>query len=150
MTTRLRQRFAELHAQFEEHLTVAVDKLAGRYKAAVETQIQYGEKCATPWGMSESGYNAVDVNFNYQYRAFGVPGLGLQRGLAQDLVIAPYASVLALMVAPEEACANLQRLDGDGLVGADVDRAAVQRLRRRHARLFGDLPDPLRADGRHA
>ncbi len=54
---------------------------------------------------------------NYQYRAFGVPGLGLKRGLAQDLVVAPYASALALMVAPEEACLNLQRLAADGLAG---------------------------------
>ena len=54
--------------------------------------------------MSESGYNVIDAHLNYQYRAFGVPGLGLKRGLADDLVIAPYASALALMVAPEEAC----------------------------------------------
>ena len=67
--------------------------------------------------MSESGYNMVDVHLNYQYRAFGVPGLGLKRGLADDLVIAPYASVLALMVAPEEACRNLQRLAAEGYVG---------------------------------
>ena len=70
-----------------------------------------------PWGISESGYNAVDVQFNYQYRAFGVPGLGLKRGLGEDLVIAPYASVLALMVAPEAACANLQRLAAEGIAG---------------------------------
>ena len=63
-----------------------------------------------PWGMSESGYNAVDAHDNYQYRGFGVPGLGLKRGLADDLVIAPYASALALIVAPQEACSNLQRL----------------------------------------
>ena len=83
-------------------------------KAAVERQIEYGRQRGVPWGMSESGYNTVDVHLNYQYRAFGVPGLGLKRGLAEDLVIAPYASVLALMVAPEEACANLQRLAADG------------------------------------
>ncbi len=87
------------------------------YKTAVERQIEYGKKCGLPWGMSESGYNAIDVRLNYQYRAFGVPGLGLKRGLADDLVIAPYASALALMVAPEEACLNLQRLVEDGLEG---------------------------------
>jgi cellobiose phosphorylase len=87
------------------------------YRAAVERQIEYGRQRGVAWGMSESGYNAVDVHLNYQYRAFGVPGLGLKRGLAEDLVIAPYASVLALMVAPEEACANLERLGGEGLVG---------------------------------
>src|SRR5206468_406184 len=66
----------------------------------------------------ESGYNTIDVHLNYQYRAFGVPGLGLKRGLADDVVIAPYASALALMVAPEEACLNLQRLAADGFEGA--------------------------------
>jgi cyclic beta-1,2-glucan synthetase len=86
-------------------------------KAAVERQIQYGRQRDVPWGISESGYNTIDVHLNYQYRAFGVPGLGLKRGLADDLVIAPYASALALMVAPEEACLNLQRLAVEGLEG---------------------------------
>ena len=84
-------------------------------KAVVTRQIAYGNKRAVPWGISECGYNATDVNLNYQYRAFGVPGLGLKRGLAEDLVIAPYASVMALMVAPEEACLNLQRLAAEGI-----------------------------------
>ena len=63
-------------------------------KAAVKRQIEYGRQRGVPWGISESGYNTVDVRLNYQYRAFGVPGLGLKRGLAEDLVIAPYASAL--------------------------------------------------------
>jgi cellobiose phosphorylase len=83
-------------------------------KAAVARQIAYGEKRAVPWGISECGYNAIDAHRNYQYRAFGVPGLGLKRGLAEDLVIAPYATALALMVAPEEACRNLQHLAAEG------------------------------------
>src|SRR3989337_2807514 len=87
------------------------------YKAAVERQIEYGKKRGVPWGSSESGYNTIDVHLNYQYRAFGVPGLGLKRGLAEDLVIAPYASALALMIAPEHACLNLQRLAAEGLAG---------------------------------
>ena len=70
-----------------------------------------------PWGISESGFNTTDVHLNYQYRAFGVPGLGLKRGLVEDLVIAPYATVLALMVAPEAACANLRRMAGEGFQG---------------------------------
>ena len=86
-------------------------------KAAVERQIEYGRQRGVPWGVSESGYNTIDVHLNYQYRAFGVPGLGLKRGLADDMVIAPYASALALMVAPEEACLNLQRLAAAGLEG---------------------------------
>ena len=87
-------------------------------KAAVRRQIEYGKTCGRPWGISESGYNTIDVHLNYQYRAFGVPGLGLKRGLAEDLVIAPYASALALMVAPEEACLNLQRLAAEGFEGS--------------------------------
>ncbi|MBI5860773.1 MAG: cyclic beta 1-2 glucan synthetase [Rhodocyclales bacterium] len=87
------------------------------YRAAVATQIAYGRQRGVPWGMSESGYNTVDVHLNYQYRAFGVPELGLKRGLGEDLVIAPYASMLALMVAPEKACLNLQRLAAEGFIG---------------------------------
>jgi cyclic beta-1,2-glucan synthetase len=86
-------------------------------KAAVARQIEYGRKRGVPWGISESGYNTIDAHLNYQYRAFGVPGLGLKRGLADNLVIAPYASALALMVAPEEACLNLQRLAAEGCEG---------------------------------
>ena len=86
-------------------------------RATVARQIEYGRQRDVPWGISESGYNTVDARMNYQYRAFGVPGLGLQRGLAQDLVIAPYASMMALMVAPEAACQNLQRLAADGFSG---------------------------------
>jgi cyclic beta-1,2-glucan synthetase len=82
--------------------------------AAVQQQIEYGKLRGVPWGISESGYNRTDVQFNYQYRAFGVPGLGLKRGLAEDLVIAPYATAMALMVSPVAACENLQRLAADG------------------------------------
>ncbi len=86
-------------------------------KAAVTSQIEYGRKYGVPWGISECGYNAIDVQLNYQYRAFGVPGLGLKRGLAEDMVIAPYASALALMVEPEKACLNLERLSAEGFEG---------------------------------
>ncbi len=84
---------------------------------AVQRQIEYGRQRDVPWGISESGYNATDTALNYQYRAFGVPGLGLKRGLAEDLVVAPYASAMALMVAPAAACANLQRLAAAGAAG---------------------------------
>ncbi len=86
-------------------------------RAAVARQIEYGNQLGLPWGVSESGYNTLDGHLNYQYRAFGVPGLGLKRGLGDEIVIAPYASALALMVAPEAACANLQRLSSMGLDG---------------------------------
>ncbi|MHB8912323.1 MAG: GH36-type glycosyl hydrolase domain-containing protein, partial [Lysobacter sp.] len=84
---------------------------------SVARQIDYGRQRDVPWGISESGYNLVDARMTYQYRAFGVPGLGLKRGLAQDLVVAPYASMMALMVAPEAACENLQRLTEAGFSG---------------------------------
>ncbi|MFN0164255.1 MAG: GH36-type glycosyl hydrolase domain-containing protein, partial [Burkholderiales bacterium] len=89
--------------------------LAATCEAAVRAQIDYGLRRAIPWGVSESGYNAVDAQRNYQYRAFGVPGLGLKRGLGEDLVVAPYASVLALMIAPQDAAINLRRLTDLGL-----------------------------------
>jgi len=87
-------------------------------RAAVQQQIEYGKFRGVPWGISESGYNRTDGELNYQYHAFGVPGLGLKRGLADDLVIAPYASVMALMVSPVAACQNLQRLAAEGRAGA--------------------------------
>ncbi|WP_110968877.1 GH36-type glycosyl hydrolase domain-containing protein [Pseudomonas huaxiensis] len=86
-------------------------------RAAVTRQIDHGNLSGLPWGVSESAYNALDIHFNYQYRAFGVPGLGLKRGLGEERVVAPYASALALMVAPTAACKNLQRLHGKGLGG---------------------------------
>ncbi len=87
-------------------------------KAAVSRQIEYGRQRAVPWGISESCYNATDMHQVYQYRAFGVPGLGFKRGLGDDLVIAPYASALALTVMPRDACRNLQTLAGHGFLGA--------------------------------
>jgi cyclic beta-1,2-glucan synthetase len=86
-------------------------------KAAVSRQIEYGRQRAVPWGISESCYNTTDMHQVYQYRAFGVPGLGFKRGLGDDLVIAPYASALALTVMPREACRNLQTLAANGFLG---------------------------------
>lgn len=87
------------------------------FKASVARQIEYGRQRGVPWGVSESCYNITDVHQVYQYRAFGVPGLGFKRGLAEDIVIAPYATALALMVAPREACANLRTLVNQGFLG---------------------------------
>ena len=86
-------------------------------RGAVSRQIDYGRQRHVPWGISESCYNAVDMNQVYQYRAFGVPGLGFKRGLAEDLVIAPYATALALTVVPRDACRNLQALESAGFLG---------------------------------
>ncbi|MBP9665386.1 MAG: hypothetical protein KBD94_12270, partial [Pyrinomonadaceae bacterium] len=83
------------------------------YKAVVTRQIEYGAKNKIPWGMSESAYNARDLQLNYQYRAFGVPGLGLVRGLSEDLVIAPYATALGALVSPQAAMRNFRQLTRD-------------------------------------
>lgn len=86
-------------------------------RSAVARQIAYARTHGIPWGISESGYNQMDVQMMFQYRAFGVPDLGLKRGLADDLVVAPYATVLALMLEPVEAVNNLRVLASAGAVG---------------------------------
>jgi cyclic beta-1,2-glucan synthetase len=92
--------------------------LARSEYSAVGLQQRYAHKLGLPWGVSESGYGARDAEHHYQYRAFGVPGLGLRRGLAEDLVVAPYATALALAVRPAGAVRNLQRLSRLGLFGS--------------------------------
>jgi hypothetical protein len=87
------------------------------YRTVVRRQIEYGQQLGIPWGVSEAGYNTTDAHLNYQYRAFGVPGLGFKRGLAEDRVIAPYATAMALMVDPEAALANLSRMRELGFEG---------------------------------
>ncbi len=84
------------------------------YSAIIQKQIDYAKKRGVPWGISESGYNMVDTHLNYQYRAFGVPGLGFKRGLSEDIVISPYSTIMALMVAPDQAYENLQVLKESG------------------------------------
>jgi len=84
------------------------------YHAVVRRQMQYGQQRGVPWGVSESAFNAKDVELTYQYQAFGVPGLGLKRGLSADVVIAPYATVLALMVAPRVSLDNLSAIAAQG------------------------------------
>ncbi len=84
--------------------------LAQTNRLIVRRQIEYAAKQGLPWGISESAYNARDLELTYQYSNFGVPGLGLKRGLGENRVIAPYASALAAMVDPRAAAANLARL----------------------------------------
>jgi cyclic beta-1,2-glucan synthetase len=91
--------------------------LGETYRAVVARQIEYGYERGVPWGISESAYNGRDLQFNYQYGPFGVPGLGLKRGLSQDLVITPYATMLAGMIDPQAAKENLDRLAREGALG---------------------------------
>jgi cellobiose phosphorylase len=86
-------------------------------RAVVRAQVQYGQRQHVPWGISESAYHVVDPHGSYQYKAFGVPGLGLKRGLAEDLVVAPYATALAALVDPTAAAANFRRLVREGAAG---------------------------------
>ena len=89
--------------------------LTGRL--VVGRQIQYGVEREVPWGVSESAYNVRDVQLTYQYSGFGVPGLGLKRGLFEDVVVAPYATALAAMVDPRAALKNFVRLEEAGARG---------------------------------
>ncbi|HEU4510269.1 MAG TPA: glucoamylase family protein [Pyrinomonadaceae bacterium] len=91
--------------------------LAETYRTVVERQIEYGDENGVPWGISEAAYNVRDLSFNYQYGPFGVPGLGLKRGLIEDLVVAPYATMLAAEIAPAAAMNNLRRLKNEGALG---------------------------------
>lgn len=90
--------------------------LSQTYKAVVARQIAYGNKHKVPWGISESAYNARDLQLNFQYQAFGVPGLGLKRGLSEDLVITPYATALAALISPIAAMENFRRLADEGML----------------------------------
>ena len=86
----------------------------------VKRQIEYGSERNLPWGVSESAFNARDREFTYQYSSFGVPGLGLKRGLGEEAVVAPYATGLAMMIDPKAALGNfdrLQKLGARGLFG---------------------------------
>lgn len=86
-------------------------------QAVVDEQRRYARLRGVPWGISESCYFAFDADQHYQYRAFGVPTLGFKRGLEEDLVVAPYASLLALELAPKAVLENLARLRSLGMIG---------------------------------
>jgi cyclic beta-1,2-glucan synthetase len=88
------------------------------YEQVVFRQMEYGAERGVPWGISESAFNVRDIDFTYQYSSFGVPGLGLKRGLSEDLVIAPYATALAAMIKPADAVQNLERIAKVGGRGA--------------------------------
>src|SRR4029077_11107902 len=86
-------------------------------RIVVRPQMDYAAARGVPWGISESAYDVVDRHDTYQYKAFGVPGLGLKRGLGDELVVAPYATALAAMIDPGQSAANLRRLTAAGLEG---------------------------------
>lgn len=111
----------------------------------VRAQILYGSRQGAPWGISESAYNVQDPHGSYQYRAFGMPGAGLKRGLSEDLVIAPYATALAAVIDPTAAAANFRRLTREGALGSYGYVEALDYTPRRTLDPDADLvPDPSR------
>ena len=100
-------------------------------RLVVARQIRYATELGVPWGISESGFNARDLSQTYQYSSFGVPGLGLKRGLSEDVVVAPYATALAAMVQPEAAVRNFARLAKVGASGRYGFREALDYTARR-------------------
>ncbi|MEO6782800.1 MAG: glucoamylase family protein, partial [Bradyrhizobium sp.] len=100
-------------------------------RRVVARQEAYGRSLGVPWGISESAYNARDIDFTYQYSNFGVPGLGLKRGLSENVVIAPYATGLATMVDPHGAQSNFESLVAIGLRGRHGFYEAVDFTRSR-------------------
>lgn len=87
------------------------------YNGVIKSQKYYGYKLNIPWGVSESGFYSFDFNLNYQYKAFGIPDLGLKRGLSEDIVISPYSTLLALNFDSENAVDNIRKLMAAGMEG---------------------------------
>ena len=110
------------------HPTSLIDQT---YRLVVGRQMSYAAGRAVPWGISESAFNARDVELTYQYASFGIPGLGLKRGLSEDLVIAPYATGLGALVSPEPAVRNFERLRKAGAWGPYGFREALDYTPRR-------------------
>jgi cyclic beta-1,2-glucan synthetase len=116
-------------------------------RMAVRRQRDYGAERGVAWGISESGYALVDHLGSYQYKAFGVPGLGMKRGLADELVVAPYATALAALVHPTAAAANLRRLAREGLLGEYGFYEAVDHTPRHREDADAEAPSPAHAGG---
>src|SRR5450830_1880490 len=101
------------------------------YRLVVARQMSYAAELGVPWGISESAFNARDLAQTYQYSSFGVPGLGLKRGLSEDVVVAPYATALGAMIQPEAAIRNFARLSNAGAAGRYGFREALDYTARR-------------------
>ena len=101
------------------------------YQLVVARQMSYAAELGVPWGISESAFNARDLDQTYQYAGFGVPGLGLKRGLSEDVVVAPYATALGAMIRPQAAVRNFARLRQAGAAGRYGFREALDYTARR-------------------
>ncbi|MDQ3127349.1 MAG: DUF3131 domain-containing protein, partial [Chloroflexota bacterium] len=109
----------------------ALSLLDHTYRLVVARQMSYAAELRVPWGISESGFNARDLEHTYQYSSFGVPGLGLKRGLSGDVVVAPYATALGAMIEPQAAVGNFARLSKAGAGGRYGYREALDYTARR-------------------
>ena len=87
------------------------------YESIVEGQVDFGNRNKIPWGISESGYNSRDLQHNYQYAAFGIPNVGLKNQSPEDIVVSPYSTMLAAMIAPQASLNNLKKLEGMKTLG---------------------------------
>ena len=101
------------------------------HRTAVARQMEYGRQKGVPWGISESAYAAFTADGDYHYQSFGTPGLGLKRDIGNDLVIAPYATALAVQVRPREALENFKKLAAEGGEGRYGFHEAVDFTRER-------------------
>jgi len=86
-------------------------------KFMIMSQKKYCDKLQIPWGISEAAFNLKDLNSNYQYKAFGIPWLGLKRGLSDDIVVSSYGSVLAITEQPKEVLKNINILKKYNMYG---------------------------------
>lgn len=87
------------------------------YKSVIKAQIAFGRKKKVPWGISESAYYQFDIGENYQYKAFGIPGIGLKRGLEDEIVVSPYSTLMVLPWAKDRCIENLKLLESEGALG---------------------------------
>jgi cyclic beta-1,2-glucan synthetase len=109
----------------------ALSLLDHTYRLVVARQMSYAAELKVPWGISESAFNERDLDQTYQYSSFGVPGLGLKRGLSEDVVVAPYATALGAMIQPKAAVRNFARLSSAGAGGQYGFREALDYTARR-------------------
>ncbi len=109
----------------------ALSLIGQTYRLVVARQMSYASELGVPWGISELAFNARDLEQNYQYSSFGVPGLGLKRGLSEDLVVSPYATALGAMIRPGAAAKNFTRLSKAGACGRYGFREALDYTARR-------------------
>jgi cyclic beta-1,2-glucan synthetase len=84
---------------------------------ALREQMAFAKTLGLPWGVSESAYAASDFTLAYQYAPQGVPRLALRRTPPDELVVAPYATALATMLAPHLARENFATLEQLGARG---------------------------------